>query len=194
MHEGAAHLVDRVLPHLNYRQWVFTVPKWLRAHLALDAKLNSNVLRLMLREIFRWQRRKACRDGHRYTRTAAVTFLQRFGSAIQLNPHFHSLLPDGVFAPAAIDPNSQSTPLFIPISGPSDEEAALLQRVFAIDVFVCTGCGGRRRIIAAITQPAVARAILTHLGLDNPQAARAPPPPLSTHFDDYAVDAPSFTD
>ncbi|MFL5347374.1 MAG: transposase [Hyalangium sp.] len=29
----------------------------------------------------------------------AVSFIQFFGSALQVTPHFHSLVPDGVFVP-----------------------------------------------------------------------------------------------
>jgi hypothetical protein len=28
--------------------------------------------------------------------TGAVTFIQRFGGALDLNPHFHAVLPDGL--------------------------------------------------------------------------------------------------
>ena len=47
----------------------------------------------------------------------------------------------------------------------------LLRRVFAIDAFRCDRCGGRMRILAAIDQPEVIRAILDCLGLNS----RAPP-------------------
>ena len=59
--------------------------------------------------------------------------------------------------------------------------AQLLQRVFAIDVLRCPDCGGRRELIALLTQQAVVRKILVHLGLaTQPPAlapARAPPEP-----------------
>jgi hypothetical protein len=42
--------------------------------------------------------------------------------------------------------------------------AELLRKVFAIDIFLCDRCGSRRRIVAAITQPDVAHAILHCLG------------------------------
>ncbi|MDB4433440.1 hypothetical protein N9166_01750 [bacterium] len=47
----------------------------------------------------------------------------------------------------------------------------LLCRVFAIDTFRCDRCGGRMRILTAIDQPEVIRAILDCLGLNS----RAPP-------------------
>jgi hypothetical protein len=43
--------------------------------------------------------------------------------------------------------------------------ATLLQRTFAIDALACPGCGGRLRLLSAITEPATARKILEHLGL-----------------------------
>jgi len=42
---------------------------------------------------------------------------------------------------------------------------SLLQRTFAIDALACPGCGGRLRLLSAITEPATARKILEHLGL-----------------------------
>jgi len=50
--------------------------------------------------------------------------------------------------------------------------AALLQRVFAVDALACPRCGANLRLLAAIEDPAVARAILGCLALP----ARAPPP------------------
>ena len=59
--------------------------------------------------------------------------------------------------------------------------ADLLQKVFAIDVFCCDNCGGRRRVISAITDAAVAQKILLHLDLPTRAPdllpARAPPSP-----------------
>jgi len=49
--------------------------------------------------------------------------------------------------------------------------AELMRRVFALDVLECPGCGGRRSLIAVITQPAVIVAFLACLGLPT----RAPP-------------------
>lgn len=42
--------------------------------------------------------------------------------------------------------------------------AQLLRRTYGFDVLACAGCGGRLRLLTAITDKAVARAILTHLG------------------------------
>ena len=54
-----------------------------------------------------------------------------------------------------------------------------MQRVFALEVLRCPSCGGRRKILAAITEAKVVRAILASLGLPTEApvvpAARGPP-------------------
>lgn len=98
MADTAAHLVDRVLPRAPYRQWVFTVPKPLRLVLARDPAWTSWVGNLVVRAIGAWQRRVARKRGLRTPLTGAVTFVQRFGGLVNLNVHFHLVVPDGVFA------------------------------------------------------------------------------------------------
>jgi hypothetical protein len=63
MSELAAHLVDRVLPPVPIRQWVFTVPVPVRYQLTVDAGLTRAVLRVYLRTVFGWQRRQAAQRG-----------------------------------------------------------------------------------------------------------------------------------
>jgi len=41
--------------------------------------------------------------------------------------------------------------------------ATLLRRTHGCDVLACGGCGGRLRVLNAITEPAIARKILDHL-------------------------------
>jgi hypothetical protein len=57
--------------------------------------------------------------------------------------------------------------------------AKLLKRVFNIDVEICSSCGGKNKIIAAIENPSVIKKILKHLGLPTtpptPWNARGPP-------------------
>jgi hypothetical protein len=98
MADTAAHLVDHVLPRAPYRQWVFTVPKALRLRLARDPAWTTWVGNLAVRAIGAWQRRIARQRGIRAPRTGAITFVQRFGGLVNLNVHFHLLVPDGVFA------------------------------------------------------------------------------------------------
>ena len=52
--------------------------------------------------------------------------------------------------------------------------AELLRRTFQVDVLTCSECGGRRQVIAYITEPPVVRAILNHLGLPSRALPLAP--------------------
>ncbi len=79
--------------------------------------------------------------------------------------------------PAAIPPPA---PLSLRKSRPRRYSwAELMQRVFRLDVLSCPHCGGRRRLLAFLTEPAVIRRILEHLGLETepPAIAAARPPP-----------------
>jgi hypothetical protein len=63
--------------------------------------------------------------------------------------------------------------------------AALMKRVFAVDVLVCDRCGGPMRILAVLPEGDATGAILEHLGLPTePPSPRAHAPPRS--FDDVA--------
>jgi hypothetical protein len=64
-----------------------------------DVGLLSDVLTVFLRAVFALRRRRARRQGVRGGQTGAVSFLQFFGSALQVTPHYHALIPDGVFVP-----------------------------------------------------------------------------------------------
>jgi hypothetical protein len=99
MADTAAHLVDRVLPEVPIRQWVLSLPFALRYRLAYDAPLASAVLGLFVRAVFASLRRRARRQWKTArVQCGAVTFVQRFGDALNLNVHFHSLVLDGVYA------------------------------------------------------------------------------------------------
>jgi hypothetical protein len=52
--------------------------------------------------------------------------------------------------------------------------AALLKRVFALDVLECPRCGGRRRIVGVHTGGERLRALLERRGLGAPSAASRP--------------------
>jgi hypothetical protein len=65
--------------------------------------------------------------------------------------------------------------------------AALLQRIFAIDILECARCGGRMRVLCIITDRDVAAMILDHLDLPTtpPVALPARGPPTQPHFEDW---------
>jgi catechol 2,3-dioxygenase-like lactoylglutathione lyase family enzyme len=100
MVERAAHLVDAVLPDVPVRQWVLSLPLRLRYRLAWDHDLCRAVVGAFLRAVFATLRRRARWDGIAGGRSGAVTVLQRFGGALNLNVHIHALVLDGCYTQA----------------------------------------------------------------------------------------------
>ena len=98
MAETAAHLADHVFPPLPVRQWVLSVPKRLRYFLQHEPEAVSAVLHILLRVIeARLRHGSGCARG----RLGALSFVQRFGSALNAHVHFHCCVIDGVFAAGA---------------------------------------------------------------------------------------------
>lgn len=120
MCDFAAHLRDHVMPDVPVRQWVLTVPVGLRFRMAFDPALAGIVLRTFLGIVSRWLRRRAREHGIRGTlKTGGVTVVQRFGSALNLNVHFHTLMMDGVYQ---IAPHGVA--VFHPVPAPTDADVA----------------------------------------------------------------------
>ena len=96
MAETAALLSDEVLPDVPLRQWVISFPFPLRYLFAANPQAMGKVLGIIYRAISTHLIHKAgyrLKDGA----TGAVTLIQRFGSALNLNIHFHILFLDGVY-------------------------------------------------------------------------------------------------
>jgi hypothetical protein len=74
----------------------------MRFRLAADRRLLTDLLRVFLQTLLAWQRRRGRELGIMGGQTGAVTFLQRFGSAMNLNPHLHAVVPDGLFVPERV--------------------------------------------------------------------------------------------
>ena len=119
MTERAARLVDEVLPWVPVRQWVLTMPYRLRYLLAWNHRLCRSVLSVYARALLEFYRRRAHNRGAWDGRTGTLTVIQRFGSGLNLNVHFHTLVLDGVFSPTGPDAVE-----FDPAPPPSDEEVA----------------------------------------------------------------------
>ncbi|MDA0929586.1 MAG: transposase zinc-binding domain-containing protein, partial [Proteobacteria bacterium] len=119
MVEAAALLVDEVFPARTIRQWVLTVPFPLRFLFAAYPELMGKVLGIVTRAI---STHLAQQSGYtkREAPTGAVTLIQRFGSALNLNIHLtcrdalmprahgcagaaHMLFLDGVYVQHATD-------------------------------------------------------------------------------------------
>ncbi len=102
MNDEAAHLVDNVLPRAKYRQWVLSFPYKLRYLMAYNSGLTNSILSIYVKEISKFYKRKYKATAYKKIsfkelKTGSVTFIQRFGSALNLNVHFHTLFADGVF-------------------------------------------------------------------------------------------------
>ena len=96
MAETAALLADEVLPALPLRQWVISFPFALRFLFASCPEALARALEVIYRLLATHLAHKAG-----FTRkeaaTGAVTLVQRFGSALNLNIHLHLLCLDGVY-------------------------------------------------------------------------------------------------
>src|SRR5256886_4079984 len=126
MHDTAAQLVDRVIRRVPVRQCVLSLPRWARFLLARDPQLVTRTLDIALRAIFAHQRLRARRAGTLAPRAGAVTFVQRFGGALNLNVHFHCVIPDGVFV------EEDGSVRFAELAPPSDDDVmAVLRRAVA---------------------------------------------------------------
>jgi hypothetical protein len=122
MADTAAHLVDHVIPIVPVRQWVLSLPIALRYRMAYDARLTSDVLTVFIRVLFSELRRRASElRGVRSSQCGAVTFVQRFGDALNANPHFHCLALDGIYAGG-----EDGRPEFHELPAPEDEEVLRL--------------------------------------------------------------------
>ncbi len=86
MAESAALLVDEVLPHEPMRQWVLSFPFQLRFLFASRPELMGKVLGIVYRAIAFHLIKKAGLT-QKTAITGAVTLIQRFGSALNLNMH-----------------------------------------------------------------------------------------------------------
>ena len=121
MNDEAAHLVDRVLPEVVTRQWVLSFPYRLRYQMAHNPKLTNKILSLFIQTISSYQKKKAKQKGVKAAKPGAVTFIQRFGSALNLNVHFHTLFTDGVFYKTKDESYE-----FLRLSEPTKEELLFL--------------------------------------------------------------------
>jgi hypothetical protein len=100
------------------RQWVISVPKRLRCFLADRPAAVRALTKIFLAEIERLLCAAAgvtiaaCAPAH--PRLGAVSFLHRFGSALNHHVHLHVCATDGVFVPAADGAGCDASPAFLP--------------------------------------------------------------------------------
>jgi hypothetical protein len=97
MYNGAAHITDHVIPDVPLRQYVLSVPFELRLLLAARADAFSAMMSLFIEQVFRRQRERAREAGLDAVQSGAVVAQHRGGSSVNLHPHVHGAVPDGVF-------------------------------------------------------------------------------------------------
>jgi hypothetical protein len=93
----AANLADRIMPERGVRQWVLTLPVRLRFRCALEKDFLGKVLGIWHREVLRMQRKRGRALHGADAESGLVSVVQRFGSDLRLNVHFHTLVLDGRF-------------------------------------------------------------------------------------------------
>ena len=109
-----------MLPHEPMRQWVLSFPYQLRFLFASRPELMSKVLSIVYRAIASHLIKKAGLT-LKTAQTGAVTLIQRFGSALNLNVHFHMLFLDGIYTK-----NKPGKTGFQRTIGPNQQELVIL--------------------------------------------------------------------
>ena len=102
MSETAARLSDSVIPKIPTRQWVLSLPAPLRYLVAYDNEALNFVVTTFISALFSYLRRKTKKSGGEALDAdsyypGAVTFIQRFGSACNLNVHLHCQVSEGSY-------------------------------------------------------------------------------------------------
>jgi hypothetical protein len=202
MEDNAALLIDHILPQVDMRQWVISFPFQLRFLFANYPTVMNKVLGIVTRLI---STRLIQKGGAKLStaRTGAVTFIQRFRSALNFMAKLTALVPKprvnltrffGLFAPnsqyrmtIAQEKKAQSRTTSDKGNKTVIEKrhsmtwAKRLKRVFNIDIETCEACQGQVKIIACIEDPEIIKKILNHLKSNEEKAdgklpqVRAPP-------------------
>ena len=128
MAEGAALLVDHVLPAVGYRQWVLSFQGSLAVCLGYDQSLLATVAERLARAVMQDMRRSV-KQRHGLASVAplhagVVAVVQRFRSDLGLFVHLHCLVTDGAFEECGADVR------FLPAAPPTAERmSAVLAQV-----------------------------------------------------------------
>jgi hypothetical protein len=109
---------------------VLSFPHDLRYRLAYEASLVTDVLGIFTNTIFASLIQRAREFGAvRKAQSGAVSFIQRFDSALRLNLHIHSLIIDGVYAA-----DDDDHPQFQVLPAPDHEEISRLTALLGVRV------------------------------------------------------------
>jgi len=114
MNEGSAFFTTNVIPTVPVRQWVLSFPMPARYWMARNPKLMGSLLNIYIRALNGYyqksffKRSGVLAKDHK-VKTGSLTVIQRFGSALNLNVHFHTIFLDGVYVS-----NKDTAPVFVP--------------------------------------------------------------------------------
>ncbi len=97
MADTAKHLVEDVIPEVPVRQWVLSMPFKHRFLLSSNPKLLTTIKAIYYRAISGFYKAEAKKIGLLLPKVGAISVIQRFGGALNLNVHFHTLFMDGVY-------------------------------------------------------------------------------------------------
>src|SRR6266511_3863250 len=129
MAQTAAHLVERVIPWVPTRQWVVSVPVPLRYWMAASQDLTATVHTIIRTTIGQYYVNQAVTRGvpRDKVHPGSVTFIQRFGSAINVNVHDHVVFLEGIYLDR---PDQGLKPRFLQGDPPSDADiTAVVQKI-----------------------------------------------------------------
>jgi hypothetical protein len=129
MAQTAAHLVEQVIPWVPTRQWVVSVPVLLGYWMAASQELTAKVHTIIRTTIGQYYVNQAVQRGHARATVhpGSVTFLQRFGSALNVNLHFHCVFIEGVYLDRT---DAGRKPRFLAGEPPSNTDvAAVVQKI-----------------------------------------------------------------
>ncbi len=123
MAQMAAHLVEQVIPWVPTRQWVVSVPIPLRYWMASSRDLTAQVHTMIRRTIAQYYVNQAVTHGAEWHKVqpGAVSFIQCFGSSINLNLHFHIIFLEGVYLGRT---DQGLKPRFLAVEPPTDTDIA----------------------------------------------------------------------
>ncbi len=112
-----AIVTDNVLPEVPVRQWVLSTPFEIRLLLAANAQAYGELTRIFSEEVLDQYKCRAEDLAIRNCRGGMLCFQHRFGGSLNLNPHLHAIVVDGVFARGQ-DPGSSAPATFHPLPPP----------------------------------------------------------------------------
>jgi len=127
----AAHLVDCILPAVPIRQFVMSFPFELSILAATKPEVLRALARIHAEELARHYKNAAKKSGEGgKLHAGAVTFVQRFGSSLNLHVHLHTCALDGVY----VEGEEGEAPRFVPAIPPSRAELFVLTERVALRV------------------------------------------------------------